>query len=109
MFLGFGNGTFQDARLAMSGAAIYSIDADDSGDIVAAKYESNVVSVLYSNGIFSYGPQLPVGTNPSAVTSEDLDGVEDLAEPKMPQATRSSRITAGPLLPLPSHHLLHRP
>jgi predicted ATPase len=34
---------------------------------------------------------------------------EDLAEPKMPQATRSSRITAGPLLPLPSHHLLHRP
>ena len=76
MFLGFGNGTFQDARLAMSGAAIYSIDADD---IVAAKYDSNVVSVLHSNGIFSSGPQLPVGTNPSAVTSEDLDGVEDLA------------------------------
>jgi Bacterial Ig-like domain len=78
VFLGFGNGTFQDARLAMSGAAIYSIDADD---IVAAKYDSNVVSVLHSNGIFSSGPQLPVGTNPSAVTSEDLDadGVEDLA------------------------------
>ena len=63
----------------MSGAAIYSIDADDSGDIVAAKYDSNVVSVLHSNGIFSSGPRLPVGPNPSAVTSEDLDGVEDLA------------------------------
>jgi len=83
VLLGFGNGTFQDARLAMSNTTIYSIDASDSGDIAAAKYDSNVVSILRSNGngTFSPGPQLPVGTNPSAVTSEDLDanGVEDLA------------------------------
>ena len=76
VLLGFGNGTFQDARLAMSNTTIYSIDASDSGDIVATKYNDNVVSVLRSNGngTFITGPQLPVGTNPSAVASEDLDG-----------------------------------
>ena len=76
VLLGNGNGTFQNATLPMSGTTISSIAANDSGDIVAAKYELHVVSVLRSNGngTFSTGPQLPVGSNPSAVTSTDLDG-----------------------------------
>ena len=76
VLLGNGNGTFQDAKLALSNVTIYSIDANSSGDIMAAKYDSNAVSVLRSNGngTFSTGPQLPVGSNPSAVTSADLDG-----------------------------------
>ena len=76
VLLGNGNGTFQNPTLPMSGTTISSIVANDSGDIVAAKYEHHVVSVLRSNGngTFFTGPQLPVGTNPSAVASEDLDG-----------------------------------
>ena len=83
VLLGNGNGTFQGAKLATSGAAIYSIDADDSGDIMAANWDSTSISVLRSNGngTFSPGQSFAVGSNPSAVTGEDLDGdgVEDLA------------------------------
>jgi hypothetical protein len=83
VLLGNGNGTFQDAKLATSGAPIYSIDTNGSGDLFAANYNANAVTVYRSNGngTFSAGQSLPVGTHPSAVTSEDLDGdgVEDLA------------------------------
>jgi hypothetical protein len=76
VLLGNGDGTFQGARLPVTGATIYSIDANSSGDIMAAKYDAAAVSVLRSNGngTFSTGPQLSVGTNPSAVASVDLDG-----------------------------------
>jgi Bacterial Ig-like domain/FG-GAP-like repeat/RTX calcium-binding nonapeptide repeat (4 copies)/FG-GAP repeat len=83
VLLGNGNGTFQNAKLATSGAPIYSIDANGSGDIFAANYNGNAIAVLRSNGngTFSPGGSLQVGTHPSAVVSEDLDGngVEDLA------------------------------
>jgi Bacterial Ig-like domain/FG-GAP-like repeat len=83
VLLGNGNGSFQNARLAKSNAAITSIDTYNSRDIVATEYNSNVVSVLRSNadGTFSAGQQFPVGSNPSSVTSTDLDadGVADLA------------------------------
>ena len=83
VLLGNGNGTFQTPKLAMSNATVTSIDADNSGDIVAANWASNSVSVLKSNGdgTFSSGGSLATGTNPSAVTSKDLDedGIEDLA------------------------------
>ena len=74
MLLGNGSGGFQNVSLATGGTPITSIDANGAGDIMATKCDENIVSVLRSNGTFFTGPQLPAGTNPSAVTSVDLDG-----------------------------------
>ena len=83
VLLGTGTGSFQEAKLAKTGATITSIDTNGFGDIVAAAYDSNVVSVLRNtgNGTFSAGQSFAVGSSPSSVNSADLDGdsVEDLA------------------------------
>ena len=74
--MGNGDGTFQNARLAKNSGTITSIDTNDSGDIVATDYNSNIVSMLRNNGngTFSSGQSFTVGSNPSAVTSADLNG-----------------------------------
>ena len=76
VLLGNGDGTFQNARLAKNSGTITSIDTNDSGDIVATDYNSNIVSMLRNNGngTFSSGQSFTVGSNPSAVTSADLNG-----------------------------------
>jgi len=92
VLLGKGDGTFQTYRLVKTNAtnssvtsiAAVHINASGSLDLVATEYNSNVVSMLRGNGdgSFQTGQNLPVGSNPSAVTSADLDGdtkADDLA------------------------------
>jgi hypothetical protein len=91
VLLGKGDGTFQAPKEVMkvSPDEVFSItaanlDAGSSMDLVATKFNSNVISVLKGNGdgTFQAPQSLPVGVNPSAVTSADLDGdtkVDDLA------------------------------
>jgi FG-GAP-like repeat/Chitobiase/beta-hexosaminidase C-terminal domain len=92
VLLGKGDGTFQTYRLVKTSAtnssvpSIAAVDFNGSGslDLVATEYNSNVVSLLRGNGdgTFQTEENLPVGSNPSAVTSADLDGdskADDLA------------------------------
>ncbi|MDQ3862756.1 MAG: FG-GAP-like repeat-containing protein [Actinomycetota bacterium] len=92
VLLGKGDGTFQTYKLVKTNAAnssvpsIAAVDFNASGplDLVATEYNSSVVSLLRGNGdgTFQTEQNLPVGSNPSAVTSADLDGdtkADDLA------------------------------
>jgi hypothetical protein len=92
VLLGKGDGTFQTYKLVKTNAAnskvpsIAAVDFNASGplDLVATEYNSNVVSLLrgIGDGTFQTEQYLPVGSNPSAVTSADLDGdtkADDLA------------------------------
>ena len=75
VLLGNGTGTFQDAKLAKSNTTITSIATNGSG-LVATEYDNHRVSLLTNNGngTFSTGQSFPVRSNPSAVTSADLNG-----------------------------------
>jgi hypothetical protein len=92
VLLGKGDGSFQTYKLVKTNAAnskvpsIAAVDFNASGplDLAATEYNSNVVSLLRGNGdgTFQTEQNLPVGTNPSAVSSADLDGdakADDLA------------------------------
>ena len=91
VLLGKGDGTFQAPKEVMKeipdevwSITAANLDAGSSMDLVATKFNSNVVSVLKGNGdgTFQAPQSLGVGLNPSAVTSADLDGdtkVDDLA------------------------------
>jgi VCBS repeat-containing protein len=91
VLLGKGDGTFQTPKevMRLTSDSVYSItaahlDAGSSVDLVAAKYNANVVSVLKGNGdsTFQAAQSFGVGSNPSAVTTADLDGdtkADDLA------------------------------
>jgi hypothetical protein len=96
VLLGNGNGTFQNAKTFSMGnptcttdifgqtiqisvalsVSTADVNTDGKADLAATIENSNVVSVLRSNGdgTFSARQDLAVGTRPSAVTGTDLNG-----------------------------------
>lgn len=89
LFLGNGNGTFQDRTDIPAGTKPFSItsgDFDDDGDLdlAVANSGSNNVSILLNDGDgnFSPGAELyAAGTTPYSITTGDFDGdtIADLA------------------------------
>src|SRR5262249_18383153 len=86
VFLGNGDGTFQDVRHLPGNrtfsVAVGDLNNDGAADLVTANYLSNTVSVVLGNGDgpVQPAPTFPAGSDPRAVAAGDVngDGLVDL-------------------------------